>query len=56
MLIQGGAGSGALAEAIVANGEVTGIRILDPGSGYTSLPSGLPDQMHPSGICADNNN
>jgi hypothetical protein len=36
--ILGGGGSGAQAVAVVANGVLTGISIIDPGSGYTDPP------------------
>ena len=39
VLITGGGGTGAVAEAVLSSGAVTGIRILSPGTGYTSLPS-----------------
>jgi hypothetical protein len=37
--ISGGNGSGATAEATVVNGSITGINIVDAGSGYTTTPS-----------------
>ena len=39
VLITGGGGTGAVAEATLNNGMLTGIRILSPGTGYTSLPT-----------------
>jgi autotransporter-associated beta strand protein len=39
VLITGGGGTGAVAEAILSSGAVTGIRVLSPGTGYTSLPT-----------------
>jgi len=39
VLITGGGGTGAVAEAILNSGKVTGIRILSPGTGYPSFPS-----------------
>jgi len=39
VLITGGGGTGAVAEAILSSGAVTGIRMLSPGTGYTSLPT-----------------
>ena len=37
--IGGGGGSGATAVAIVSGGQVTGIQITNPGTGYTSSPT-----------------
>ncbi len=39
VLITGGGGTGAVAEAVLNNGMVTGIRMLSPGTGYTSDPT-----------------
>ena len=39
VLITGGGGTGAVAEAVLTSGAVTGLRVLSPGTGYTSLPS-----------------
>lgn len=39
VLIDGGGGLGAKAEAIVSQGKVTGINVIQPGSGYTSSPN-----------------
>lgn len=39
VLITGGGGTGAVAEAVLNNGAVTGIRMLSPGTGYTALPT-----------------
>lgn len=39
VVLTGGGGSGAVAEAIVNNGIVTEIRIINPGRGYTSAPA-----------------
>ena len=37
--ISGGGGSGATATAIVRNGKVVGVKLTNPGSGYTSSPT-----------------
>jgi autotransporter-associated beta strand protein len=39
VLITGGGGTGAVAEAILNSGKVTGIRLLSPGTGYTAAPT-----------------
>lgn len=39
VLITGGGGTGAVAEAVINNGAVTSIRMLSPGTGYTSIPT-----------------
>ena len=39
VLITGGGGTGAVAEAVINNGAVTSIRMLSPGTGYTSAPT-----------------
>jgi autotransporter-associated beta strand protein len=39
VLVTGGGGVGAVAEAVLNDGAVTGFRILSPGTGYTSDPS-----------------
>jgi autotransporter-associated beta strand protein len=39
VLITGGGGTGAVAEAILNSGAVTGFRILSPGHGYTAAPT-----------------
>ena len=39
VLITGGGGVGAVAEAVLSDGAVSGFRILSPGTGYTSDPS-----------------
>lgn len=39
VLITGGGGTGAVAEAVLSDGKVTNIRVLSPGTGYTSTPS-----------------
>ena len=39
VLITGGGGTGAVAEAVLNNGMVTGIRMLSAGTGYTATPS-----------------
>ena len=39
VLITGGGGTGAVAEAVINNGAVTSIRMLSPGTGYTSTPT-----------------
>jgi autotransporter-associated beta strand protein len=39
VLITGGGGTGAVAEAVLNSGKVTGFRILSPGSSYTSSPT-----------------
>lgn len=39
VLITGGGGTGAVAEAVLNSGKVTGLRILSPGTGYTAAPT-----------------
>nr|MBP7637848.1 autotransporter-associated beta strand repeat-containing protein [Kiritimatiellia bacterium] len=39
VLITGGGGTGAVAEAVLSDGKVTGVRMLSHGTGYTSDPS-----------------
>ncbi|MCL1921054.1 MAG: autotransporter-associated beta strand repeat-containing protein [Kiritimatiellaeota bacterium] len=39
VLITGGGGTGAVAEALLTAGSVTGFRIISPGTGYTSAPA-----------------
>ena len=39
ILITGGGGIGAKAEAVIDQGVITAINIVDPGSGYTSVPN-----------------
>lgn len=38
IMVSGGGGHGALASAVVANGFVIGVTLIDPGSGYASPP------------------
>ena len=39
VIIEGGGGSGAIAEATIRNGRIDQIEVKDPGSGYSSQPS-----------------
>ena len=39
ILIEGGGGTGAIAEADILNGVVIGVRVIDPGEGYITTPT-----------------
>jgi len=39
LTVTGGGGTGAILEAVVTDGVITGVNVINPGSGYTSAPT-----------------